>query len=246
MPDAKFADARLAPLYDTFEAGRVDLNAYLAMLREFARPGKAVVDRLLDVGCGTGTFALMAAAIGVKVTGVDPSAASVAVARGKAGADRVSWHVGTAPDAPAGPFDLAVMTGNVAQVFVDDADWLATLTEIRDRLSPDGRLVFETRRPEARAWERWGDPSEASATFPGEGLVRTRNLWVRPELPLVSFAGVYEFEDGTALESTSTLRFRDDAENRALLTKAGFTVDEVREAPDRPGLERVYVARVTD
>lgn len=242
MPDAHFADPRLAPLYDTFEGSRVDLNAYLAMLTEFPRPGGFTVGSLLDVGCGTGTFALMAAAVGVAVTGVDPSSASLDVARTKGGADRVHWQTGTALDAPAGPFDLAVMTGNVAQVFLTDEDWLATLTAIRTRLHPDGRLVFETRRPEARAWEQWAEPSVASHTFPGVGLVTTRGLGMREHLPFVSFAGSYEFADGTVVTSESTLRFRDDAENRALLQQAGFRVDEVREAPDRPGLERVYVA----
>ena len=242
MPDAKFSDARLAPLYDQFEGSRVDLNAYLAMLVEFAPPGALTVGTLLDVGCGTGTFALMAAALGVRVTGVDPSSASIEVARTKAGADAVAWTHGTVADAPAGPFDLAVMTGNVAQVFLTDQDWLATLTAIRDRLHPTGRLVFETRRPEARAWEQWGGPSVASHTFPGVGLVTTRGLGVRVHLPQVSFAESYEFPDGTVLTSESTLRFRDAADNRGLLQQAGFRVVEVREAPDRPGLERVYVA----
>ena len=47
------------------------------------------------------------------------------------------------------------MTGNVAQVFVADADWCATLTAIHGSLRPRGHLVFETRRPEVRAWEAW-------------------------------------------------------------------------------------------
>ena len=63
------------------------------------------------------------------------------------------WHCGELADAPLARHDLAVLTGNVAQVFLDDAEWQATLRSIRERLHPGGHLVYETRRPEDRAWE---------------------------------------------------------------------------------------------
>lgn len=51
--------------------------------------------------------------------------------------------------------------------------------------------------------------------------------------------------DGEVLESTSTLRFRALHEMTADLRTAGFEVVDVRDAPDRPGLEHVVVARRT-
>ena len=51
--------------------------------------------------------------------------------------------------------DLATMTGNVAQVFLTDADWLATLHRIRAGVVTRGRLVFENRDPGRRAWLEW-------------------------------------------------------------------------------------------
>ena len=45
------------------------------------------------------------------------------------------------------------------------------------------------------------------------------------------------------LESTSTLRFRDRPAVEASLAAAGFAVEEVRDAPDRPGRELVFLAR---
>jgi hypothetical protein len=61
------------------------------------------------------------------------------------------------------------------------------------------------------------------------------------DLPFVSFRGTYVFgSDGAVLTSDSTLRFRERAEVEESLT--GFTTDEVRDAPDRPGKEFVFVA----
>ncbi|MEZ5096567.1 MAG: class I SAM-dependent methyltransferase [Nocardioides sp.] len=237
MSDALFADPRLAVLYDTFEGDRLDLLAYLRLARELG------ARTVLDVGCGTGSFALIASATGLAVTGVDPAEASIEVARAKPGAESVTWHCGTAATSPRARVDLAVMTGNVAQVFLSDEAWLATLRAVRDRLAADGHLVYETRRVEDRAWQRWScTPYEASATVEGVGLVHVVRRVIEVDLPLVSFRFGYTFPDGEQVTSDSTLRFRGDDENRDLLTAAGYSVTDVREAPDRPGRERVYLA----
>ena len=47
------------------------------------------------------------------------------------------------------------MTANVAQVFLTDGEWAATLRAIRGSLRPGGWLVFETRDPARRAWGEW-------------------------------------------------------------------------------------------
>jgi hypothetical protein len=61
---------------------------------------------------------------------------------------------------------------------------------------------------------------------------------------LVTFESPNVFEaDGTVITSVSTLRFRSREELEASLVEAGFVVDEVRDALDRPGRELVFVAR---
>ena len=47
------------------------------------------------------------------------------------------------------------MTGNVAQVFLSDEDWLTALRSARDALRPGGHLVFEVRDPARKAWLAW-------------------------------------------------------------------------------------------
>lgn len=237
-PDAIYADPRLAACYDTFDGERDDLDHYCAILAELGARS------VIDVGCGTGALAVRLAADGLAVTGVDPALASLEVARGKPHAERVRWIHGTAPDLPALGADAAVMTGNVAQVFVTDEAWAETLRGIRAALRDGGALVFESRRPERRAWEEWQeDTAESLHEVPGLGLVRSRPTRFEVALPLVTFADEFTFEDGSTITSTSTLRWRGEAELRSTLADAGFTIEEIRDAPDRPGREFVVIAR---
>lgn len=239
MPDAIFDDARLAPLHDPFDPDRSDLDAYVDLVAELG------AGRVLDLGCGTGTFAVRLAALGVEVLAIDPAGASVDVARSKPGADAVRWVVGTAADAPTGWADLATMTANVAQVFLTDDEWAATLADLRRALRPGGHLVLETRRPEARAWETWAERYESTTLdVPGIGRVTEDYSLTDVSLPLVSFRFTYTFHaDGGVVASDSTLRFRSADETEADLVAAGFEVLDVRDAPDRPGREHVFVAR---
>ena len=237
-PDALFAEPRLAACYDVFDGERDDLPHYRAILAEHG--ARSVV----DVGCGTGSLATLLAADGLAVTGVDPALASLDVARRKPHAEAVTWRHGTAEDLPPLGADAAVMTGNVAQVFVTDESWAATLRGIRGALRPGGVLVFETRRPGRRAWEEWqADTAETLHEVPGIGPVHQRPTGVEVALPLVTFSDEFRFADGTVLTSTSTLRWRDEAELRDTLAANGFDVEEIREAPDRPGREYVVIAR---
>ena len=93
-------------------------------------------DRVLDIGCGTGSLAVLLAENGRTVMGVDPARASLEVARSKDKAGAVTWIYGDAAKASAFDADLAVMTGNVAQVFLTDDDWEQALRAIRDALRP--------------------------------------------------------------------------------------------------------------
>jgi len=237
-PDPAFSDPRLAVLYDVLEDGRPDLDVYAALTAELG------AHRVVDVGCGTGSLALLLASRGLDVTGVDPAGASLDLARAKPGAEDVRWIHGDATAVPEGlGADLVVMTGNVAQVFVDDADWSATLDAVRRCLRPSGWLVFETRRPEARAWEDW-DVEEDTLQVPGHGTVTFRRRVTEVAPPLVTFEAVATI-GGEEIPSVSVLRFRERAELERDLAHHGLETVEVREAPDRPGLEMVVLARRT-
>jgi SAM-dependent methyltransferase len=240
VPDAIFAHPRLAAVYDAFDGHRDDLNSYLALAEELA------ADTVLDIGCGTGSLAVLLAAGGRTVVAVDPAEASLTIAKAKDGAAKVRWIHGDATALPPLNADLAVMTGNVAQVFLTDDEWEQTLRGIGAALRPGGHLAFETRRPEYRAWQEWvADTASVTLDIPGSGMVEQRREVTQVSLPFVSFRYTYRFDDGAVITSDSMLRFRSREEVESSLAAHRYRVVEVRDAPDRPGREFVFIARRT-
>ncbi len=241
VADAIFAHPRLAPLYDAFDGPRDDLPAYVGIADELG------AHRVLDAGCGTGSLAILLARAGRTVIGADPAAASLEVARSKDASNAVTWVHTDAAGVPAAAADLAVMTGNVAQVFLTGEGWAQALQAIGAAIRPRGYLVFETRRPARRAWQEWAaDTSTTTRDIPGSGQVDRRGEVTAVNLPFVSFRYTYIFRaDGAVITSDSTLRFPGREELESSLAGQGYQVLEVRGAPDRPGHEFVFITQRT-
>ncbi len=239
MADDIFEDPRLIAIYDVLDPDRSDLDVYAAIAEGLG------AGRVLDLGCGTGTFALLLADRGFEVTGVDPAAGSLDVAQAKPGSNRVQWIHGDATALPPMQVDLVTMTANVAQAIVDPLDWEGMLHGVYDALRPGGHFVFETRDLAYRAWREWNRAESYNITeIQGVGAVESWVDVVEVSGPLVRFRWKWVFaSDGEVLTSDSTLRFRTRDEVAAGLVAGGFAVDEVRDAPDRPGRELVFFAR---
>lgn len=242
MADAIFEVTRLADIYDPLDPGRSDLDAYVALVDEFG------IHSVLDIGCGTGTFACLLAQRGKDVTGIDPADASLQVARRKPGADQVRWLRGDATTLPPMHVDMVTMTGNVAQVFLTDEEWASALRAAHVVLRQNGLLVFEARDPAREGWREWcRDQTFRRVELPGVGVIETWTDLTEVSSPLVTFRQTFLFAaDGAVLVSDSTLRFRDQAEIGNSLRGAGFVVQEVRDAPDRLGSEFVFIASRMD
>jgi hypothetical protein len=136
------------------------------------------------------------------------------------------------------------MTANVAQVFLTDEDWASALGGCHGALRPGGRLLFEVRDPLGEAWRGWNRAqSFRRLDIDGVGPVETWLDLIELRLPFVTFRTTFAFDtDGVVLTSSSTLRFRSPSEVVNSLDAAGFAVENVRNAPDRPGRRIVFLA----
>lgn len=230
----EFDDPRVAGAYDSFDSDRSDLDVYREIVRELG------ASSVLDLGSGTGTLAIMLASAGLEVVAVDPAGAMLDVARAKRGSDRVRWIQGDAASV-AGEVttDVVTCTGNAVQAIVDDAVWHQTLDAVRRILVPGGHFVFETREPAMGAWESWNREESYAVVDEMENWQEVTSI----EWPMVTFDSTTVFSDGQRVIATSTLRFRERAEIELDLHAHGFSVADVRDAPDRPGRELVFIAR---
>ena len=96
---------------------------------------------VLDAGCGTGRVAIELARRGFAVVGVDADAPMLAAADSKA--PELSWVEADLADlgsAVPGPFDLALLAGNV-MIFLEPGTEARTLAALAGRLSFGGLLV---------------------------------------------------------------------------------------------------------
>jgi ubiquinone/menaquinone biosynthesis C-methylase UbiE len=105
-------------------------------------------DRVVDVGCGTGNAALLAALRGAFVTGVDPAARLLDVARVRAGERGVSatFVEGDAASIPLETASADVVLSVFGVIFAPDA--AAAAAEIARVAAPGGRIVMTAWIPE--------------------------------------------------------------------------------------------------
>lgn len=237
-----YNDADQVALYDRINAGRRDIDFYLA-----------VADRLgpvdvVDIGCGTGVLAVDLATRGHRATGIDPADGMLAAARSRPGGDAVSWLAGDATALPTASFDLAIMTGHVAQVFLTDDAWMETITAIHRALRPGGRLAFESRNPTAQAWLGW-NPTDSHTTLEVDGRrVQSWHEVTSVRADLVTFDSHNLSDDGQDQVFTDCLRFPSDNYLSDSLNRAGFEVEnrcgDWHGGPvDDAAIELIYLAR---
>jgi SAM-dependent methyltransferase len=105
-------------------------------------------ERLLDVGCGTGNAALLAAAAGGDVTGIDPAERLLDLARRRAqeAGVEIGFEVGEAAALPVPDGGIDVVISVFGVIFAPDER--AAAAELARVLSPSGRIALSAWKPE--------------------------------------------------------------------------------------------------
>jgi ubiquinone/menaquinone biosynthesis C-methylase UbiE len=105
-------------------------------------------ERVLDLGCGTGNAALLAAERGATVTGVDPAPRLLDVAAQRAADQRldISFLLGEAAAIPAESGSIDVLLSVFGVIFAPDP--VAAAEEMARVTAPQGRMVLSAWLPE--------------------------------------------------------------------------------------------------
>jgi 2-polyprenyl-3-methyl-5-hydroxy-6-metoxy-1,4-benzoquinol methylase len=211
-PDLHYTDPVLAAIYDTDSGWSADRDFYLAL----AGPPPM---RILDLGCGTGLLCDAYAALGHRVTGVDPAPAMLDVARTKPHGATVTWVQSTAQDfRSADRFEVIIMTGHAFQVLLSDDAINATFATMHHHLAPGGRIVFESRNPGVDWASVWNTDNDYIVK--GEQVLETRRVTLTVD-NRIGFDTCYVIA-GTTRVSRSELLFLSATEITARLIQAGF------------------------
>jgi SAM-dependent methyltransferase len=149
MEDPYGVDARFYDLITPADPG--DVGLWLSYAGRTDRP-------VLEVGTGTGRIALALARAGHEVTGIDPSAAMLAVARQKAEADALdaTFVEGCAQDLAleAGRYGLAILPADVFLYCEDGEEQVTLLRALAASLHFNGLLAIDVPGPAL-----WLDPT---------------------------------------------------------------------------------------
>jgi SAM-dependent methyltransferase len=240
-----FSDDDAAALYDVMNpwepTGRGDAGFYTPMVMAAAS--------VLDVGCGTGLMLHCARQLGHtgRLAGLDPNRSSLARARRR---DDIELCEATAAEAPwLAEFDFATMTGHAFQCLIADEDVRASLAGVHRVLRDGGRFAFETRHPQARAWEAW-NPSNPSDFTDSSG--RALRVWHEIESiagDVVTLTETTAQAEGLVLRvDRGILRFMNVETLNGLLAETGFEITAQygtwdRDPVDASSREIITIAR---
>jgi SAM-dependent methyltransferase len=204
-------------------------------------------NRVLDVGCGTGTLLKRARESGHtgKLVGMDPDPAMLDQAKLRGD---VEWILTDAASINrTGEFDLVVMAGHAFQFLVGDDELGASLLAIHDALAEDGRFVFETRHPQAQAWEAWN--TSFDVRNPDGDTARVAYDVVEVTGDVVRFTETIDGKWWTEPQVQSAiLRFLDVEHLASFLRHAGLVIEDQygswnREPLSKGSTEIITIAR---
>jgi SAM-dependent methyltransferase len=214
-----YRQPEIAEIYDLINQRARDTEFYLSLVGQ--RPSS-----VLDLGCGTGTLCCALAERGHWVTGVDPAAAMLAVARRKPHGEQVEWVESSAQNYRSERrFDFIAMTGHAFQILQTDADVRAVFATMYCHLKKDGKVAFETRNPRIDWAREWAARPPLVRGLPVGELVETLEITGQDD-EFISFQTCYRFPQVTRT-TQSTLRFPSRERVEGWIAGSGLVVRNV-------------------
>ena len=218
------AYSRLAGVYDEIVIDPCH-DRWASFLEELWSADPGGVRSVLDLCCGTGLLAAELMARGYRVVGVDASDAMLARARQRLGADVVLARMALPDLNVEGVFDAAVCTFDGFN-YLTQEELRLTMAEVALHLRPAGWLVFDlhtdgmmdfTISNPVVAGESAGNDFVISSVV--DPVLRTCDTRIELTKP----------REGDPFSEQHRQYFHTDAEVRASLEEAGFTVTAVGE-----------------
>lgn len=228
---SEFSDPRLVAIYNTV----CPLDGYEQFYIELAK--KLSAKTILDIGCGTGLLTCELAKRGYNMIGIEPSNLMLDVARRSPHGEKVTWIQGDALSLGEAEADLAIMTGHVAQFYLDDDYWNSALKSINLGLRSGGYIAFESRNPEVQSWKTkkhidrndWYSPNYRRKVV--DPVAGPLEIWAEitqiKDRKVVTDIHYLFTKTGKELLSRNELIFRSREEITQSLEKAGFSIENV-------------------
>ena len=220
------SEFRSGPDYDAQYGA--SYNPEINFLTALAREQKT---KILDVCCGTGIITIPLAEAGFEICGIDISPEMLAHANKKAmHLNNATFLLSNALDfSLRKKFNLAIMTGNAFQAFLDEHEILKVLQNINKHLDKDGLFVYGTRLLEGydisldddfELWEEYKDASGKLVRFIGKKsrFDLKRNI--------LYFDMKRRHSDGKEVYSAIEIKFLPYNDMLSLMERAGFELDD--------------------
>lgn len=188
-------------------------------------------ERVLDLGCGTGNAALLAAAHSPHVIGVDPAARLLEVARARAkaaGDGTTRFLTGRAEELPLGEAEIDVALSVFGVILA--ADPKAVAAELSRVLAPQGRIILSAWLPAGTIFEYVSLAEQTIRRAIGAPPPRPPFLWEDRDA-LTGLLGPYGFsvrltEHSLAFTGESPEAFLDTQARNHPLAVAGAAILE--------------------
>ncbi len=208
---------RMAGVYDSFY-GSVDVELRMDVLEELAAGGQA-----LELGIGTGSFALPLAARGVEVHGIEISEAMVEQLRAKEGGASVPVTVGDFADVEVdGTFSLIYVLHNTLFMLTEQEEQVRCFENVAAHLDESGVLLVDAFVPDVTRFDRG---QEVRARLPDLETVRLDVSTHHRMKQLVDFRHVLLSEEGIRV-FPARLRYAWPAELDLMARLAGLRLRE--------------------